>query len=140
MDLLLCSRKSLPEISPSADRAALAGADNGSSENEDNSTLIYPGCFKPIKTVYSFGWAILRVSDDPERPSVTVVDRATEPIIHFDATEWTLGKKPWPCKQPNIAFVEGAEALGGDRFRLYFGAADATEGTAVASVQLSGRR
>ena len=31
------------------------------------------------------------------------------------------------------------EALGGDRFRLYFGAADATEGTAVASVQL-GRR
>jgi predicted GH43/DUF377 family glycosyl hydrolase len=92
--------------------------------------------YQPIKTVYSIGWARLKVGTDLKRPSLSVVERATEPIIWFNETQWTLGKQPWPCKQPNIAFVEGAEALGDDVFRLYFGAADASEGTAIARVRV----
>ena len=50
---------------------------------------------------------------------------------------------PGRAGSASLRLRDGAEALGGDSFRLYFGAADATEGTAVASVQLpelSGRR
>jgi hypothetical protein len=41
-----------------------------------------------------------------------------------------------------VVFVEGAEALGQlqgkDRYRIYFGAADATEGSAVVEVDAAG--
>ena len=86
--------------------------------------------------MYSIGWAVLKASSDPENPSLSVVERASKPILEWNATQWTLGKRPWPCKQPNIAFVEGAEALGDDSFRLFFGAADASEGTAIVRVML----
>jgi predicted GH43/DUF377 family glycosyl hydrolase len=35
---------------------------------------------------------------------------------------------------PNVVFVEGAYALGEDRFKVFFGGGDATVGSAVIEV------
>jgi predicted GH43/DUF377 family glycosyl hydrolase len=103
------------------------------------------GCYLPIKTVYSVGWMILEEAaaaeeeeeqDGSSGVGLRIVERAAKPLL--TPTEvpggYALGRAPALCKQPNIAFVEGAEPLGGDRFRIFFGAADATEGSAVVQI------
>ena len=85
--------------------------------------------------VYSVGWMILEAADSDPSLGLRIVQRAEKPVLTpSEVGGWALGDAPALCKQPNIAFVEGAEVLGGDRFRVYFGAADATEGSAVVAV------
>ena len=51
---------------------------------------------------------------------------------------WLLGKSPYTCNVANVAFVEAAAPepsdSGADRFRIFFGGADAVVGTAVVEV------
>lgn len=96
------------------------------------------GCYLPIKTVCSVGWMILEADDSDPKVGLTVVQRASKPLLTPAAVPggWALGQAPALCKQPNIVFVEGAEALGKNQFRIYFGAADATEGSAVVQVDV----
>ena len=51
--------------------------------------------------------------------------------------EWEEGEKPYLCNVPNVVFLEGAEPLGKDRFRVYFGAGDATIGSALIQVVMT---
>jgi len=37
---------------------------------------------------------------------------------------------------PNVVFLEAAEALGGDKFRVFYGAADAAIGSAIIQVTI----
>lgn len=115
---------------------------NGSEENR-NGTRFRPGCYQSIKTMYSVGWVLLRVA--PSGLDLEIVERAATPLLTpAEVGDWALGGGTGVlCKQPNIVFVEGAESLtregGADRFRIYFGAADATEGSAEVTVRLTAR-
>lgn len=87
--------------------------------------------------MYQIGWVLLKIA--PSGLDLEVVQRARVPLLSpAQVGGWALGSAPALCKQPNIVFVEGAETLGGDRFRLYYGAADATEGSAKVAVHISG--
>ena len=95
------------------------------------------GCYLPIKTVYSVGWMVVEAVDHDPTVGLKVVQRASKALLTpTEVGEWALGQAPSLCKQPNIVFVEGAEALGKNKFRIFFGAADATEGSAVIHVQV----
>ena len=50
---------------------------------------------------------------------------------------WQRGEGPWRCNVANVVFCEAAAPLGGDRFRIWFGGADAHVGTAVVRVSVS---
>lgn len=43
---------------------------------------------------------------------------------------------PYTCNMPNVVFLEAARALGNDRFEVFFGAADATIGSAIIQVKV----
>jgi predicted GH43/DUF377 family glycosyl hydrolase len=77
---------------------------------------------------YHAGWAVLDRAD-PAR----VRQRAAEPLLG-PRRPWERGTPPWACNAPAVVFLSAAAPLGGDRFRVYFGAADAVVGTAVVAV------
>ena len=77
------------------------------------------------------GWAVLSGSDPTQ-----VVQRAETPPMPW-RLPWERGDPPWRCNVPLVTNLGGGHALGGDRFRLYFGGADAATGTAVATVGVS---
>lgn len=45
-----------------------------------------------------------------------------------------IGKAPYTCNAPSVVFLEAAHPLGNDRFRVFFGGADAVVGSAVIEV------
>ena len=49
---------------------------------------------------------------------------------------WEKGDSPYTCNAPNVVFLEAAYALGKDRFKVFFGAADAAIGSAIIEVRL----
>eukprot|EP00966_Prymnesium_polylepis_P156851 3624139-Prymnesium_polylepis.1 len=79
------------------------------------------------------GWVVLS-GRDPRR----VLQRAQVPPMPY-TLPWERGDTPWECNVPLVTNLGGGHAIAspahGDRFRLYFGGADAVVGTAVASVQ-----
>ena len=77
------------------------------------------------------GWAVLSGSDPTQ-----VIQRAETPPMPW-RLPWERGDPPWRCNVPLVTNLGGGHALGGDRFRLYFGGADAAMGTAVATVVVS---
>lgn len=82
-------------------------------------------------TAYHVGWAIL----DGKDPTV-VKARSSEPLLGPEQA-WEKGDAPYACNAPNVVFVEAAHALGNDYFRVFFGGADATVGSAVLKVTLA---
>jgi len=77
------------------------------------------------------GWAVLSGSDPTQ-----VIQRAETPPMPW-RLPWERGDPPWRCNVPLVTNLGGGHALGADRFRLYFGGADAATGTAVATVVVS---
>lgn len=49
---------------------------------------------------------------------------------------WERGEKPYLCNVPNVVFLEAAYALGGDKFKVFFGGGDATIGSATVQVSI----
>ena len=79
-------------------------------------------------------------------PHYTVtIDVAPDPLLAsappLDNSDWAQVFNPtWVQPTRNVPLVTnlgGGHALGADRFRLYFGGADAATGTAVATVVVS---
>ena len=76
-------------------------------------------------TGYHLGWAILD-GRDPSR----ILIRSETPLLSADKA-WQRGEAPWRCNVANVVFCEAAQPLGlsddghGDRFRIWFGGADA---------------
>lgn len=63
-----------------------------------------------------------------------VISRASAPLMTPDLAYQT-GGAPFTCNVPNVVSVEAAHATATpDVFRVYFGGADATVGTAVVTV------
>ena len=79
-------------------------------------------------SAYHVGYVILDGSD----PTV-VLSRSDVPLLSPEYP-FEKGLAPYGCNAPNVIFLEGARALGGDKFAVYFGGADATGGTAVIEV------
>eukprot|EP01034_Spumella_vulgaris_P027658 gene27658-34408_t len=82
-----------------------------------------------LKTSYNVGWVILDGTDP-----TTIVARSSEPLMSPEVA-WEQGVPPFACNAPNVVFLEGAYALGGDKFQVFFGGADSTIGTAVIEVK-----
>lgn len=79
-------------------------------------------------TSYNVGWVILDGSD----PTI-IKARASVPLIS-PLYAWETGNAPYTCNAPNVVFLEAAYSLGGDKFQVFLGAADATIGSAVVEV------
>jgi predicted GH43/DUF377 family glycosyl hydrolase len=47
-----------------------------------------------------------------------------------------MGKSPYTCNAPNVVFLEAAYPLDNDQFRVFFGGADATIGTADIQINI----
>eukprot|EP00937_MAST-01D_sp_MAST-1D-sp2_P002513 g2513.t1 len=82
---------------------------------------------------FQSGWAILS-GEDPTR----VLARSPAPPLPF-VLPWEAGVAPWPSNTPNVVNLGGAyplpnDAAGNERFRVYFGGADAVVGAAVVTV------
>jgi predicted GH43/DUF377 family glycosyl hydrolase len=85
------------------------------------------------RNVYQPSWVILS-GDDP----TVVVQRAASPLWSPQKYDWMTGKAPASCNVENVAFVEAAHPTEvPDKFRVYFGGADAVIGTAVVEVRQS---
>ncbi|CAM6001250.1 unnamed protein product [Sphagnum balticum] len=82
-------------------------------------------------TAYHVGWVILD-RNDPTK----VLVRSESPLMGPE-TAWEKGESPYSCNAPNVIFLEAAYALGSDRFKVFFGGADATVGSAVIEVDES---
>jgi predicted GH43/DUF377 family glycosyl hydrolase len=80
-------------------------------------------------TAYNVGWLVLSGSD----PS-TILSRSSVPLMS-PFYEWEAGLSPYTCNVPNVVFLEAARPLGDDSFEVFFGAADATIGSAVVKVE-----
>jgi predicted GH43/DUF377 family glycosyl hydrolase len=76
---------------------------------------------------YHPAWAVLDAAG-PAPPRVR--QRAAAPLLG-PARAWERGAAPFTCNAPAVVFLSAAAALGGDRFRVFFGGADAVVGTAV---------
>jgi hypothetical protein len=50
---------------------------------------------------------------------------------------WEKGERPYLCNVPNVVFLEAAEPLGNDSFRVFFGVGDATVGSAIIKVSIA---
>jgi predicted GH43/DUF377 family glycosyl hydrolase len=77
---------------------------------------------------YHPAWAILDGSN-PAR----IRQRAEAPLMG-PARAWERGRPPFLCNAPRVVFLSAAVPLSQDRFRVFFGAADAAVGTAVVVV------
>ena len=84
---------------------------------------------KDLSTAYHVGWVILDGAD----PTV-IKARSAEPLLG-PVHPWEQGVAPYACNAPNVVFLEAAYSLGGDRFQVFFGGADATVGSAVIEVK-----
>ena len=80
---------------------------------------------------YHATWAVLSGAD----PTI-VLQRSDVPLLTADHA-FEAGTEPWECNVPNVVFLEAAVALGGDRFRVFFGGSDAVVGTAVVQVSVN---
>ena len=82
---------------------------------------------------YTAGWLILSGKDPTH-----VLQRSTKHILVPTFQYETLcdGKSdcPYIGERNNVIFLSSAVPIGGDRFRLFFGAGDGNVGTAVVSV------
>ncbi|RYG59889.1 hypothetical protein EON64_19775, partial [archaeon] len=81
-------------------------------------------------TAYHVGWAIL----DGQNPAL-VKQRSETPLMGPE-TSWEKGSSPYTCNVPNVVFLEAAYSMGGDRFKVFFGAADAAIGSAIIEVKI----
>uniref|UniRef100_A0A7S3ANE2 Uncharacterized protein n=1 Tax=Haptolina ericina TaxID=156174 RepID=A0A7S3ANE2_9EUKA len=86
------------------------------------------------ETGFQPGWAVLNGSDPTQ-----VLQRAQVPPMPF-TLPWEKGIPPWGCNVPLVTNLGGGHAIPSqkpaeDKFRLYFGGADAVVGTAVATVR-----
>jgi predicted GH43/DUF377 family glycosyl hydrolase len=79
-------------------------------------------------SAYHVGWVVLDGLD----PAV-VKQRAAAPLL-TPTNPAEVGSAPYTCNVPNVVFLEAATALGGDRFQVFFGGADAVIGSAVVAV------
>ncbi len=77
---------------------------------------------------YNAGWVIL----DGKAPQ-RILQRCELPLISPELA-WEKGDKPYLGLVPNVVFVEAAKSLGGDRFLVFYGAADSVIGSAVITV------
>jgi predicted GH43/DUF377 family glycosyl hydrolase len=77
------------------------------------------------------GWVIL----DGQEPS-RIKQRSEVPLMGPEYS-WEKGEAPYACNVPNVVFLEAAEPLGDDTFRVYFGAGDAAIGSAKVAVKLT---
>jgi len=78
--------------------------------------------------LYRPGYVIL----SGQNPSV-ILARSSSPLA-LPSEVWEDGVSPYTCNVANVTFLEAAEPLGNDAFRIYFGGADAVVGTAVVEV------
>ncbi|EOD24686.1 hypothetical protein EMIHUDRAFT_206771 [Emiliania huxleyi CCMP1516] len=92
----------------------------------DGNYVFFFNSWKAAGSAYQPAWAVLD-GDDPTR----VLASAASPLWSPASLPWMAGAKPYTCNMPQVAFVEAAHAIGHDRFRLYFGGADAVVGSAV---------
>lgn len=83
---------------------------------------------KDLTTSYNVGWVILDGID----PTV-IKERSLHPLLS-PVYSWETGTTPYACNAPNVIFLEAARPLGGDKFEVFFGGADATIGSAVIQV------
>jgi len=65
--------------------------------------------------------------------SSVILARSSSPLA-LPSEVWEDGVSPYTCNVANVTFLEAAEPLGNDAFRIYFGGADAVVGTAVVEV------
>lgn len=77
---------------------------------------------------YQPAWAVLD-GNDPSK----ILARAPQSLWTPTDQPWMAGTAPYTCNVPQVAFLEAAHPLGGDRFRVYFGGADAVVGSAIVS-------
>ena len=96
----------------------------------DGNYVLFFNSWKAAGSAYQPAWAVLD-GDDPTR----VLASAASPLWSPASLPWMAGAKPYTCNMPQVAFVEAAHAIGHDRFRLYFGGADAVVGSAVVHVE-----
>jgi predicted GH43/DUF377 family glycosyl hydrolase len=98
--------------------------------------FFYNGATEPNDRQYHVGWALLS-GDEP----ATVLQRSPRPLLSWSDRPWMVGNDSSTlCYTPTVVFCNGARALGGDRFELFFGAADAVVGRAVVAVKMVTQR
>jgi len=83
-------------------------------------------------TGFHVGWVVLDGTDPTK-----VLARSEEALFGPEHT-WEIGEAPYACNAPNVVMLTGAEALGGDQFRLFFGASDSNVGSMVIEVRNGG--
>lgn len=66
---------------------------------------------------------------DPTR----IIQRSENPILS-PVLAWEKGDPPFLGLTPNVVFLEGAKALGGDRFLVFYGGADSVIGVGEVTV------
>lgn len=79
-------------------------------------------------SAYHPGWVIL----DGKNPRV-IKQRSDVPLLspEFD---YEFGTSPYTCNVPNVIFLEAAQSLGNNVFKVYYGGADAAMGAATIEV------
>ena len=81
-----------------------------------------------VNTSYNAGYVILD-GKDPTK----IVQRSDDPLLTVKYP-YQQGTAPYTCNVPNVVFLEAAKSLGGDKFEVFFGAADNTIGSGVVHV------
>lgn len=81
-----------------------------------------------LSKAYHPGWVILDGKDP------TIIKARSEVPLLSPENPWEKGQAPYACNAPNVVFLEAAHAVGKDRFRVFFGGADATIGSAIVEV------
>lgn len=83
-----------------------------------------------LTKAYHVGYVIL----DGQNPAV-IKQRSSAPLLS-PKYAWETGQSPYTCNAPNVVFLEAAHEISRDRFRVFFGGADATIGSADIEVQI----
>ena len=100
--------------------------------SDGNHIFFYNGATVRSDRQYHVGYAVLSARD----PTV-VLQRSEDPVLSWSDRPWMAGNATNTttlCYTPTVVFCNGARALGGDRFELFFGGADAVVGTAILTV------
>ena len=77
------------------------------------------------------GWVILS-GEDP----TTVLQRSSAPPMPY-VLPWEVGTAPWPCNTRDVSNLGGGYQIAPNKFRVFFGGADAVVGAAVITVTAS---
>jgi len=77
------------------------------------------------------GWIVLD-GKDPTK----ILARSDEPILTPELA-WEVGTTPPLGLVPRVVFLEGAKALGNNRYLVFYGGADSVVGSAIVEVSMA---